>query len=219
MGYFVFEGVDGVGKTTVMKEVALELALRGKKFILTKEPGGPKALIEEWQSLDGLEANIGFQYEGFRPLCVNSPHIPQLVKRALYLADSFYNWEKVILPALADGCIVLSDRSWISDLAYGKALTGRSFDELRQFNNALLPAREKATNGIYLWAHSDIREARLKRAMADEMDKLGKDKRNEIADNYVYLFDMFLDINFKMFSTMQSSKKVGMQVVNWILSQ
>ena len=36
----VFEGVDGAGKSTLMKGLSQELERRGQNFVVTREPGG-----------------------------------------------------------------------------------------------------------------------------------------------------------------------------------
>ena len=222
MSYFVFEGVDGVGKTTVMKAVATRLLALGKQIVLTKEPGGPKALADEWGHMPlPLAASMGMPYQNFRALCVNNMQIPQKVKRALYLADSFYNWESVVEPALAEGKIVLSDRSWVSDLAYGSTLAGASFEALRQFNSSLLPLRESLTNVIWLHAPEDVREERLKKSLVDGMDKLGKEVRNEIANNYDYLLvePNWLKLSVKQVNTAGLVEEFTEEIVNWIIAQ
>jgi len=99
--FIVFEGIDGAGLTTQAE--LLEKYLRGKKYevILTKEPtnnliGGliRAALRKEWST---------------------SNRTLQL----LFSADRAHHLEREILPALEDGKIVISDRYFISTIAYG----------------------------------------------------------------------------------------------------
>jgi len=99
--FIVFEGVDGAGLTTQAE--LLEKYLRGKKYevILTKEPtnnliGGliRAALRKEWST---------------------SNRTLQL----LFSADRAHHLEREILPALENGKIVISDRYFISTIAYG----------------------------------------------------------------------------------------------------
>lgn len=187
------EGVDGVGKTTVLKALSESLQKENIQFILTKEPGGPKALRQEWCS---LLHPFGPDYDGFRDLCVNNPQIPQLAKRALYKADSFYNWLAVTKPALEKNQLVLSDRSWISDLAYGKVLANLSIESLFQFNMALVPEQRALTKCIYLDCPEDVREARLAANIADEADKIGRSKRNEITETYMLVLEKYVDEYF-----------------------
>lgn len=181
--YVVIEGCDGVGKTTTLKALAKALIADGHCFQLTKEPGGPRALQVEW-STNSFSYPFGAMYDGFRELCVNNPQIPQLVKRALYKADSFYNWLAVIKPAMEQNITVLSDRSWVSDIAYGAALAGVSSQALFDFNIALVPEQHALTRVIYLTCPEDIREARLAANIMDHADKIGLDARRRICLEY-----------------------------------
>jgi dTMP kinase len=99
--FMVFEGIDGAGLTTQAE--LLEKYLRNKKYevVLTKEPtnnliGGiiRAALKKEW---------------------VTSNRTLQL----LFSADRAHHLEKEIIPALENGKIVISDRYFISTIAYG----------------------------------------------------------------------------------------------------
>jgi dTMP kinase len=99
--FIVFEGIDGSGLTTQAE--LLEKYLRNKKYevVLTKEPtnnliGGiiRAALKKEW---------------------ITSNRTLQL----LFSADRAHHLEKDIIPALENGKIVISDRYFISTIAYG----------------------------------------------------------------------------------------------------
>ena len=217
--YFVFEGVDGVGKTTTMKNVANALCELGVDFTLTKEPGGPKALFEEWDRPNIFYPYLGFQYPGFRPLCVDNPQIPPLTKRALYRADAFYNWEAVIKPGLEKGKLVLSDRNWVSDLAYGTVLTGCTMEQLLDFNLALTPELQQLTNVIYLELPKEVREHRLSHNMADAMDSLGEEVRNKIASAYDgVLRDWIPSGQVHRVSTLETEELVTQKIVDIILA-
>lgn len=188
--YFAIEGVDGVGKTTVMQKVARQLLEIGTdNFLLTKEPGGPISLRAEWnlQPGDILNQYFGHPYETgpqVRDFCVNHPEIPQLAKRALYKADSLCNWEHVIKPAIQSDEFIISDRSWVSDLVYGSVLCKLDPHALFQFNMALTPQLHGITNVICLTAPEKVREARLAGNVVDHMDKLGPKIRSELAVAY-----------------------------------
>lgn len=218
MKYYVFEGVDGVGKTTTIKNVALELLNKNVNFILTKEPGGPAALADELKYCLPREY-FGNFYNGFRDLCVDNPQIPALTKRGLYRADAFYNWEHVIVPALAEGKIILSDRNWVSDLAYGSVLTNCFIEQLYDFNMALTPEQAKITKVIYLSLPEEEREKRLAGNIQDSMDRIGRDTRNRIAEAYEKVLSTYIsEENIKEFSTQKPESEVANNIVEWILS-
>lgn len=184
--YCCIEGCDGVGKTTLLKALAKSLMEDGFCFQLTKEPGGPRALSQEW-NCSSFDYPFGAMYDGFRELCVNNPQIPQLAKRALYKADSFYNWLAVVKPAMEQGLTVISDRSWVSDIAYGAALAGVPADDLFAFNVALVPEQHALTRVIYLACPEDVREARLADNIMDHADKIGVVARRRICEEYEHV--------------------------------
>ena len=209
-GYWVIEGVDGVGKTTVLRTLANQLLANKVDFILTKEPGGPKALAAEWQA---TEYPFGELYDGFRELCVNNPQIPQLAKRALYKADSFYNWLNVVKPALAANKLVLSDRSWVSDIAYGTALAKVPAEALYQFNTALVPEQAALTNVIYLDCPEDVREARLATNVIDHADLIGVEARRAVQAAYIHTLETYVS-KYHVIDTNQPVLKIVDSIIN-----
>lgn len=196
--YWCVEAPDGAGKTTVMQGIARALMTKGiDNFLLTKEPGGPLALQQEWNlpTDDPLQGRFGYSYPTgpqIRKFCVDHPEIPQLAKRALYKADSLCNWEHVIKPAIQSDAFVLSDRSWISDLVYGSVLVKLDMHALFQFNMTLTPQLHRITKVLYLSVDSDNRERRLARNMADHMDTLGPKIRDELAATYIKVLNEYI---------------------------
>ena len=219
-----FEGVDGVGKTTVMQAVARQLIENGMdNFLLTKEPGGPLALRAEWNlpENDILNSYFAFPYETgpqIREFCVNHPEISQLTKRALFKADSFSNWEYVVKPALQSDEFIISDRCWISDLVYGSVLTKLDPHSLFQFNMSLVPQLHGITNVICLTAPEHIRESRLSTNVSNLMDKLGPKIRNDLAKAYIEIIHDYVKSDQQWF--VDSNRKldyVVSDVVNIIM--
>lgn len=100
--FITFEGADGSGKSTQLRRLAARLDLGGVPHLVTREPGGTSA---------GLE---------IRRL-VLEPRLPALVPDAellLYAADRAQHVREVILPAIAGGLVVLSDRFTDATVAY-----------------------------------------------------------------------------------------------------
>ena len=102
-GYFLsVEGGDGSGKSTQIKNIKEYLTERGQEVILTREPGGTPVA------------------EKIRELILD-PANKALTGRAemlLYAASRAQHLEEKILPALAEGKTVLSDRFTDSSIAY-----------------------------------------------------------------------------------------------------
>lgn len=110
--YVIFEGIDGVGKSTQIARLAAAFP----QAIVTKEPGSTK-LGEAVRSLVlGEDFKWGRGSVNLREAC------GEISKRAelfLFLADRAEHYERVIKGS-ADR-LVLSDRGFISGLAYALA--------------------------------------------------------------------------------------------------
>ncbi len=108
-GYLIsFEGLDGAGKTTQMDLLADWLQARGIKYIRTREPGGTPLGVE------------------IRRLLFHHPEltITPLAEAFLFQADRAQHFATVVLPALEQGTLVLSDRCFDSSIAYQGAARG-----------------------------------------------------------------------------------------------
>ena len=108
--FVVFEGGDGVGKSTQVVELVSRLRNRRIEPVVTRQPGGTP---------------IG---EKLRELLLDPGH-PELTARTealVYAADKAQHVEEVILPALAHGKGVVCDRYVDSMIAYQGA--GRVLD-------------------------------------------------------------------------------------------
>jgi dTMP kinase len=100
--FLTFEGMDGSGKTTPMRLLAERLRARGLDVLETAEPGGTRIGIAIRRILlDGANQEL-------------SPTSEML----LYFACRAQNVDEWIMPALAEGKIVLSDRFTDSTLVY-----------------------------------------------------------------------------------------------------
>ena len=110
-GVFVcFEGGEGSGKSTQSRLLRERLQERGREVVLTFEPG---------------DTAVGAQVRRI----VLSPETGDLSPRTealLYAADKAEHVHALVLPALARGAVVVTDRYVDSTLAYQGA--GRSFD-------------------------------------------------------------------------------------------
>lgn len=101
-GLFIsIEGIDGCGKTTLIEKLASALKDIDKQVLLTKEPGGSalgkqlrEILQQQPEKLDGKAEFL------------------------LFAADRAQHFTTIIMPALDDGKIVITDRCSDSSLAY-----------------------------------------------------------------------------------------------------
>ncbi len=103
--FIILEGGEGAGKTTLAHNLDREFTLRGHTVVRTREPGG-----SPWG-------------EKIRTLLVEKDttidhHLSPTAQLIGYYMTKFENLERVILPALQNGHIVVSDRFELSAYAY-----------------------------------------------------------------------------------------------------
>lgn len=97
-----FEGIDGCGKSLMMKKLGQWLHRRGCPVVTTREPG--------W----------GKMGQSIRRLLLDSAYgsVDERTEALLYAADRANHCASFILPNLEEGKIVLCDRFFDSTLAY-----------------------------------------------------------------------------------------------------
>lgn len=114
--FIVFEGIDGSGKSTAAKLLCEYLKEKGLPVILTKEPS--------------LESEAGRK---IREILTGKIKASVEERQRLFSEDRAHHVETVIMPALQDGKVVLSDRYFFSTFAYGMA-TGVDLEWLIELN-------------------------------------------------------------------------------------
>lgn len=112
--YVIFEGIDGAGKSTQIAR----LAVAYPQAIVTKEPGGTK---------------LG---ENLREILLKENGLDKRAEILLFLADRAEHFGKIIKPNLDK--MILSDRGFVSGMAYALAGGNFSFEELLNLNKFAL---------------------------------------------------------------------------------
>jgi len=124
--FIAFEGGEGGGKSTQAQLLADRLTAQGRQVLLTREPGATA---------------VGQQLRAI-VLGHETGELAARTEALLYAADKAEHVESIVLPALAAGQVVITDRYVDSALAYQGA--GRTLDvaEVEQVNR---------------WATADLR--------------------------------------------------------------
>jgi dTMP kinase len=123
--FITFEGLDGSGKTTQLRRLATALDAEGRRVVTLCQPGSTplgdriRALLLDSRS----EAKLG----------VIAPE----AELALMFADRAQSLQQVILPALAEGAIVLCDRFTDSSEAYQGAGRGLGSERILALHRTL----------------------------------------------------------------------------------
>jgi dTMP kinase len=110
-----FEGIEGSGKTTHLRHLAVHLRARGHRVTETREPGDTPAGTALRALLLGPEA---------------VPLTP-VAELLLYCADRAQHVAEVIQPALAAGHVVLCDRFSDSTIVYQGYARGLDLEMVR----------------------------------------------------------------------------------------
>jgi dTMP kinase len=114
-----FEGIDGCGKTTQLRMLERILTSRGIPYISTREPGG----TELGKMIRAALLNV-------------SPHsVDPLAELLLYAADRAQHVREVIVPNLAAGLLVLSDRFYDATTVYQGVGRGFNLKLIKQLND------------------------------------------------------------------------------------
>lgn len=102
-GIFIsFEGIEGTGKTIQSRLLCEHLMKKGYKVILTEEPGGTR---------------IGLKIRDLL-LSTENREITPVAELLLYNASRSQHIKEVILPAITDSSVVITDRFSDSTVAY-----------------------------------------------------------------------------------------------------
>lgn len=125
-GYlFSFEGIDGSGKTTIMKLVAEGLQKKYFSVVTTREPGATQL----GQHLRSLLMNQTV------PTCT-------LAEFLLFAADRAEHFHEFVIPKLQECCIVLSDRMADSSMVYQGYVKGLDQSMIESVNTWAMQYRK-----------------------------------------------------------------------------
>jgi len=120
--FITFEGLEGCGKTTQAKMLYNYLNKKGIPSVFTKEPGGTK-IGQKIRKILLDQKNEGMAYK---------------TEMLLFLASRAENVRLVILPALEEGKIVISDRFCDSTTAYQGYGRGIDLKIIEHLNNLVI---------------------------------------------------------------------------------
>jgi dTMP kinase len=115
--YFVFEGIDGSGKTTLAKYAKEYLIEQGFDVIHTKEPGSPLVPV----------------CKAVREIIIKNKMMSQEAVSCLFAADGFEHKASIVEPMLDSGYWVIQDREFnVSDFCYRGDFRIQQFFDARE---------------------------------------------------------------------------------------
>lgn len=147
--YILFEGIDGAGKSTQIARLAAIFP----QAIVTKEPGGTK-----------LGKNL-------REILLKENDLDKRAEILLFLADRAEHFGKIIKPNLDK--MILSDRGFVSGMAYALAGGNFSFEELLSLNKFALQGNFPQKIVFFKADESTLRSRLNSRAQMDGIEARG----------------------------------------------
>ena len=173
-GLFIsFEGGEGSGKSSVINVVKERLEADGYKVVITREPGG---------------VNVSEQIRNVILAVDNA--MSKETEALLYAASRVEHLYAKVLPLLAEGYIVLSDRYLDSSLAYQGYARGIGIEKVLEIN---MFAKEYLPKVTYFFdVRPEVGLARIKgRNKIDRLDLETMDFHQKVYEGYLEVCKMY----------------------------
>ena len=193
--YLAFEGIDGSGKSSLIKRLSEVLSNQQINNKIVREPGGTK---------------VG---EGVRELLLSHDYeVDALTEALLFCSQRSQLIAEVVKPEVNKGIKILSDRSAYSSVAYQGVGRGLGYETIYQLNdiavNSFWP--EKV---VLLDIDPKISLSRQKVA-----DRIGSDKVdffNKVREGYLRLADEF-ENNFLIINAEEDLELNLKSICTWL---
>jgi dTMP kinase len=163
--FITLEGIDGAGKSTHLAGIADFLRGRGKDVVVTREPGGTPL----GESLRALVLS--------QPMNVETEALLMFAARREHIA-------KVIVPALAVGRWVLSDRFTDATYAYQGAGRGMAVDKIAALEDWVQEGLQPDLTLVFD-VPVEIARQRLAQSPADRFEREGAGFFERIRTGYL----------------------------------
>ena len=193
--YLAFEGIDGSGKSSLIKGLSEVLSNQQVENKIVREPGGTK---------------VG---EGVRELLLSHDYeVDALTEALLFCSQRSQLVSEVIKPEINKGTKILSDRSAYSSVAYQGVGRGLGYETIYQLNDIAVSSfwPEKV---VLLDIDPKISLSRQKIA-----DRIGSDKVdffNKVREGYLRLADEF-DNNFLIINAEEDLELNLKRICTWL---
>jgi len=155
--FISFEGTEGVGKTTLIREIYAHYEQKGAEIILTREPGGT-SLAEQ-----------------IRALLLSVSHDEKMsddTELLLMYAARAQHLQQIILPALQAGKTVLCDRFTDASFAYQCAGRGLNENKLAVLNQSFVSRMPDIT----LWLDAPVELGMSRARERGALDRFEQEK-------------------------------------------
>lgn len=200
--FITLEGPEGAGKTTQLKLFAKFLEEKGIDFVITRDPGG---------------TSLG---KPIRRILLDAKSvISPVAELLLYEADRAQNVSEIIVPALAQGKLVICDRYIDSTIAYQGY--GRDIDlELIEMLNKVASQGLRPERTILFDIESSAGLARLHPSGHDRLEREALDFHHKVRSGYLKLAAAdpdrwrILDASAPMSTVQEELRRLVLEVLN-----
>ncbi|RIW29890.1 dTMP kinase [Bacillus salacetis] len=177
--FITVEGPEGAGKSTIIKQMAEELAGKGHEVVLTREPGGI-TIAEE-----------------IREVILNPKHteMDERTEALLYAAARRQHLAEKVIPALENKQIVLCDRFLDSSLAYQGHARGIGMEEVYSINQFAI-GNTMPDITLYFDVEPEVGLQRISKHQGREVNRLDLETlefHERVREGYLMLLEKFPD--------------------------
>ncbi len=199
-GYFIsFEGIDGSGKSTQIQKLAEFLEARDFDIVITREPGGSKG-GEEIRNLL-LQGNVDRWSAETEIL--------------LFTAARRDHLERVILPALEKGKIVICDRFTDSTRMY-QGMRGVNLRNLVDtLNEKVIKFDPDLTIVIDINPEISLKRAKSRQTVEERFEDFGVDLQMKMRNGFLELAKEFGD-RIEVVNGQQSIDKLTQEICSLV---
>ncbi len=169
--FITFEGIDGSGKSTQTKLLAARLQDEGFDITLTREPGGSEG-AEEIRDLVLQGATDRWSAE---------------TEILLFTAARRDHIERTILPALAQGKIVICDRFADSTRMYQGISRGNLRALVDQLHDLMIPYDPDITILVDMDPEIGLKRAKARATLEERFEDFGLDLQKRMRSGFLEL--------------------------------
>ena len=190
----VFEGGEGVGKTTQQKFLKPYLENKGYDVVVTREPGGTK-LSEKLRKI---------------LLYGNNINICDLSELLMFEASRAQYTHEILKPNLEQGKLLLTDRFYYSSIAYQGYGRNIDIDLIKRINSAATQGI-KPDLAIILDLPIEIGIERAAEVTGKELDRFEEEEMDfleRVRQGYLDLPKLLPDENIKIIDGNSSKEKI-----------
>ncbi len=191
--YVIFEGVDTSGKSTQIELLKKER----KDIVATKEPGGTKIgeRIREIVLFEGVKSEIAETF--------------------LFLADRAEHFKEVVKPALDEDKIVISDRGFISGIAYRMANNEKEDLDFLIKLNLLALENTLPDKVVFFKTSKELIKSRISGKRRDLIESRGEDYLLKVQD-YMEKVIKKLNLDYIIIDAKESIEKINKTIKGYV---